>query len=195
VITPGTTTVVSFRVVSPTNVSYIGGNAADFGTPYAYPWIDVEELTKSFNLANLSTVSSLTVGGDLIVAGTATQGGVSLRTKKTKILNHVIAASTSGDANVSAWSASYTASGGAVEVTAQIGGYSTSGSAKSYYLQRDGVTVDTGTFFFNQANVHTVFPTLCYITSAETGTHTYSIRIGTGITVDSDTCLMVVTEY
>ena len=45
------------------------GNAADFGTPYAYPWIDVEELTKSFNLANLSTVSSLTVGGNLTVAG------------------------------------------------------------------------------------------------------------------------------
>jgi hypothetical protein len=133
----------------------------------------------------------------LTVAGTATQGGVSLRTKKTKLLNHVVAASTSGDNNVAAWSASYTASGGAVEVTAQIGGYtSASGALRTYLLQRDGVTVDTAIFYFNQAGVHTILPTLCYITSAESGSHTYSIRIGTGMIVDtSDSCLMVVTEY
>jgi hypothetical protein len=144
----------------------------------------------------LNALDTMSLTGNLSVSGNVTQGGVSLRTKKTKLLNHIAAATTSGNANVTAWSASYTASGGAVEVTAQLTGFSPSGSSVSYFLQRDGVTVDTATYFFNTTNVHAVLPTLCYITSAETGSHTYSIRIGTGVTVDTqDTCLMVVTEY
>ena len=122
-------------------------------------------------------------------------GGKSI--KKTKLLNHVVAVGTTGEANVTAWSASYESSGGSVEVIAQISGRRENAeSIVNYYLQRDGVTVDTGTFCLNQVGVHTVLPTLCYITSAETGKHTYSIKLGTGLTVDqNDYCLMVVTEY
>jgi hypothetical protein len=199
VITVASTTVVTLRVIAATNVSSIGGNQSDFAGTYANPWIDIEQMGATFALnalATMSTTGDVTVGGNLSVSGNVTQGGVSLKTKKTKLLNHTVAATTSGNANVTAWSASYTASGGAVEVTAQFTGYTPSGSSVPYYLQRDGVTVDTATFFFNTTNVHALLPTLCYITSAETGAHTYSIRIGTGLTVDSqDTCLMVVTEY
>jgi hypothetical protein len=66
VITAGITTVVSFRVVNPTNVSSIGGTSADWGTPYAYPWIDIEELGANFAL---SSIQNLTVNNNLAVAG------------------------------------------------------------------------------------------------------------------------------
>jgi len=69
VITTTSSTVLSLRIISATNVTSIGGNGSDFLGSYANPWIDIEELTQSFNLANLSTVSSLTVGGNLTVAG------------------------------------------------------------------------------------------------------------------------------
>jgi hypothetical protein len=56
--------------VNPSNVSYIGGNAADFGTPYAYPWIDIEELGASFAFSpQIATNGNLTVGGNLVVSG------------------------------------------------------------------------------------------------------------------------------
>jgi hypothetical protein len=117
--------------------------------------------------------------------------------QKTKLLNHVPPSSTiSGSANVSDWSVSYTASGGGLEVTAQITASSSSSGSKTYSLRRDGATVDTASFFFNETTAHHTLPTLCYITGAETGTHTYSIQIGSGLTVDTqDSCLMVVTEY
>jgi len=70
VITAGVTTVVSFRVVNPTNVSSIGGTSADWGTPYAYPWIDIEELGASFAFSpQIATNGNLTVGGNLVVSG------------------------------------------------------------------------------------------------------------------------------
>ena len=116
---------------------------------------------------------------------------------KTKLLNHVAPSGTvSGPANVSTWSANYAAGGGAVEVTAQITAFATATGLRTFELQRNGTTVDTATFFFNQTSVHMVLPTLCWIANAETGTNTYSIRIGSGMTVDiQDSCLMVITEY
>ena len=80
VISPGTSTIVSFRIISVSNITSIGGTAADFGSPYAYPWIDIEELTQNFNLANLSSVSSLTVGGNLTVANALTVNTISSHT-------------------------------------------------------------------------------------------------------------------
>jgi hypothetical protein len=74
VITVASTTVVSFRVVSVTGTSSIGGNtAADFGAPpYAYPWIDIEQMGATFALNALDTISTtgnVSVGGNLTVTG------------------------------------------------------------------------------------------------------------------------------
>jgi hypothetical protein len=72
VITVASTTVVSFRVLSPTNVSSIGGTSADWGTPYAYPWIDIEQMGATFALNALDTMSvtgNVSVGGNLTVTG------------------------------------------------------------------------------------------------------------------------------
>jgi hypothetical protein len=72
VITVASTTVVSFRVVSPTNVSSIGGTSADWGTPYAYPWIDIEQMGATFALNALDTISTtgnVAVGGNLTTTG------------------------------------------------------------------------------------------------------------------------------
>jgi hypothetical protein len=74
VITVGSTTVVSFRLLYSLSSSLsIGGNT-DFSTTGSYPWIDVEELSSSFNLVNLSSVSTLTTSGEVIVGGNLTVG-------------------------------------------------------------------------------------------------------------------------
>jgi len=68
VITVASTTVVSFRVVSVTNTSSIGGTSADFGAPYAYPWIDIEQIGATFALNTLDTMTltgALTASGDV----------------------------------------------------------------------------------------------------------------------------------
>jgi hypothetical protein len=184
----------NIEITTPNTVNNVWEFGTDGGLTFPDATVQTTAYTGSGTTLPAQTGNS---GKYLTTDGTSASWGVSLRTNKTKLLNHTVAATTSGNANVTAWSASYTASGGAVEVTAQFTGYApSSGSSVPYYLQRDGVTVDTATFYFNATNVHTLLPTLCYITSAETGAHTYSIRIGTGLTVDSgDTCLMVVTEY
>jgi hypothetical protein len=72
IITTGSSTVVSFRIIYVSNVTSIGGNASDFGTPYGNPWIDIEEITSSFALNTLSTMSvsgNVSVGGTLSVTG------------------------------------------------------------------------------------------------------------------------------
>ena len=72
VITVASTTVVSLRVTYVLNVSSIGGNAADFGAPYANPWIDIEQIGATFALnalATISTTGNVTVGGNLTVTG------------------------------------------------------------------------------------------------------------------------------
>ena len=72
VITVASTTVVSFRVVSVSNVASIGGNAADFGSPYAYPWIDIEQIGATFALNALDT---MTLTGALTATGSITSVG------------------------------------------------------------------------------------------------------------------------
>jgi hypothetical protein len=128
-------------------------------------------------------------------SGTSGSSGSS-GTKNTKLLNHVPGSTTSGPNNVTAWSASYTSSGGALIVTAWINAYAPFVTGQwDYFLKRDGVTVDTAIFFFNQTSIHISLPPLCYVTSSETGSHTYSITLGNNLIVDNgDYCLMVVTE-
>jgi hypothetical protein len=156
------------------------GGEVNVSTPYAF----------SVETQSWDNITRITAG----MTGPTGPIGV---IQKTKILNHVLSGSViSGSANVSDWSANYTAGGGRVEVTAQITASSSSSGSKTHSLQRDGVTVDTASFFFNETNVHHTLPTLCYITGAEIGTHTYSIQIGSGLTVDTqDSCLMILTEY
>jgi hypothetical protein len=72
VITVASTTVVSLRVTYVLNVTSIGGNAADFGAPYANPWIDIEQMGATFALNALDTISTtgnVTVGGNLTATG------------------------------------------------------------------------------------------------------------------------------
>jgi collagen type VII alpha len=72
VFTPSSTTVVSFRVISVSNVTSIGGNQSDFAGTYANPWIDIEEIGASFALnalATITTTSDVSVGGNLTVTG------------------------------------------------------------------------------------------------------------------------------
>ena len=190
----------SSNINVPYCVTFIDNQPA--GT-YTYSMKSVLDRAGSFDFGEVNgpTLAMVELTGSGIdgTSGTSgVDGGKSI--KKTKLLNHVIAVTpisgTTGEA-VTSWSASYTSSGGSVEVIAQISGRRENAeSIVNYYLQRDGVTVDTGTFCLNQVGVHTVLPTLCYITSAETGKHNYSIKLGTGLIVDqNDYCLMVVTEY
>jgi hypothetical protein len=72
VITVASTAVVSFRALNPTNVSSIGGTSADWGTPYAYPWIDIEQMGAAFalnTLATMATTGDVSVGGNLSLTG------------------------------------------------------------------------------------------------------------------------------
>ena len=72
VITVASTTVVSFRVISVSNVTSIGGNQSDFAGTYANPWIDIEEIGASFALNALDTMTTtgnVSVGGNLAVTG------------------------------------------------------------------------------------------------------------------------------
>ena len=66
----------------------------------------------------------------------------------------------------------------------------------NYYLLRDGVVVDTGYFYFNNGNVHHTLPPLWATFSSESGAHTYSISIGSNITVDTqDRAIMIIQQY
>jgi hypothetical protein len=78
VITVASSTVVSLRVISATNVSSIGGNQSDFGGTYANPWIDIEQMGATFALNALDTMSTtgnVSVGGNLAVTGNTTVTG------------------------------------------------------------------------------------------------------------------------
>ena len=55
VITVASTTVVSLRVIYTNNVSSIGGNSADFGPPYANPWIDIQDLNPAIAVQATAT--------------------------------------------------------------------------------------------------------------------------------------------
>jgi len=118
--------------------------------------------------------------------------------KKTILFNQsATTTAITGQNTVTNWSGTYSASGGTVELRANFSAY-TSGSAQAYYfsLLRDGVVVDNTTYYFNQSGVHQTIPELSAIIANESGNHTYAIRIGTGVTVDTyDIGKLVVTEY
>lgn len=166
--------------------------------------VTINGITQTPNVDYTVTGNTISLGetplpSDIIqiryLSGTSTGGGGTM--SKTKLLNHVTpSGNVTGPGSVGTWSANYTAGGGAVEVTAQITASANVTGDVTYELQRNGSTVDTASFYFNQSSVHMVLPTLCWITNSESGTNTYSIRIGSGMIVDSnDTCLMVITEY
>jgi hypothetical protein len=117
------------------------------------------------------------------------------RVTRSRILDRVAATARGGDTTVNEWSATYTSTGGAFEIRVDPQMYANTTGARVYYLLRDGVVVDTVNYFFNNSGVHTGVTPLYWNATSETGTHTYAVRIGTGLSVDSnDRCLMVVTE-
>jgi hypothetical protein len=83
-----------------------------------------------------------------------------------------------------------------VEIRATITAYATSTGKKTYSLQRDGITIATGKFYFTSANTHMTLPELCGIVSNDLGSHVYSIVLGTDVVVDAnDVCFMIATLY
>lgn len=114
-----------------------------------------------------------------------------------KILNNVSAGTQTGPVAVSAWSAPYTARGGTVVLTADFTAYvSTANALHAVTMLRDGIVIDTRTFFVNTASQHSEVPTLRAILPNESGAHTYSISLASAMTVDGgDRCTMMVEEF
>jgi hypothetical protein len=139
VITVASSTVVTLRVISATNVSSIGGNQSDFAGTYANPWIDIEQMGATFALnalATMSTTGDVSVGGNLNVTGTST----SLVTKASGIVNagvDVVLGNlkaripTSGNRSLqlSTVSGTYTVSGSEVYYSNGVGGATIDGAA------------------------------------------------------------------
>ncbi len=117
--------------------------------------------------------------------------------KKTMLINSVVPSTTiSGATTVSAWSGSYTASGGTVEVRANFTAYSsTNYNAATFKLMRDGTEIDNVPFYFNNSGIHHTITELYAIIPLETGSHTYAIYIGANTTVDiNDIANLTITE-
>ena len=117
---------------------------------------------------------------------------------QTIILSNATAGSTTGPNPVTAWSASYTGTGGQLSVTANITAFTTSNSVSATWsLLKDGSSVASGFFYFNSANQHLALPPLTYKdTTGSVTPATWSISIGTGLLVDGqDRCTITVTEY
>lgn len=117
--------------------------------------------------------------------------------KKSILVNSVAPSSSiSGQSTITAWSGSYTGSGGTVEIRANFTAWTTSsGATRTFKLLRDGTEVDNTSFYFNQSSVHTTMPELVAIINNESGSHTYAVQIGTGTLVDSgDNCTIMVYE-
>jgi len=118
-------------------------------------------------------------------------------TKHTVLINNVAAStsSVSGPNNVSNWTGSYTASGGDVVVTASLSAFTSNTNFVTFRLMRDGSSVATRNFYFNNTSTHLTLPTLIAVFENETGSHTYGIRIDSGLIVDTgDFCTILVTE-
>ena len=116
---------------------------------------------------------------------------------QTLILNNVAPTTNYTAQDVTEWSASYTGTGGQLLVKADITMWSNSTAIKNWYLKKNGTTVATGSFFFNNANVHATMPTLQYVdTTGSTTAATWSITIGASAIVDAmDRATITVTEY
>src|SRR5690606_25340069 len=123
----------------------------------------------------------------------------SIRPTVSKILNHV-AGNTIYSSGVTTaipnWSASYTASGGNVQITAYVTVNVTGSSNTTFYLLRNGVVIDTILWnnISGSINLHISMQPLFAIIANETGTNTYSISYNSptlGINEDgTDYCLM-----
>jgi len=172
------------------NLSFSSGNVG-IGTASPAAKLDVNGNFK-YTDGNQAANKILTSDAN----GNASWQSSSFFFKKTILLNSVVPGTYSGQANIPQWSASYTASGGTVEVRVNLSAFTLVGGMTNFRLLRDGVIIDSNPFYFNISNNHTTIPDLIALIPNETGTHTYSIQIGANISVDAnDNCNMVVTEY
>ena len=116
---------------------------------------------------------------------------------QTIILNNVAPSTNYTNQAVPEWSASYTGTGGQLLVKADIMLWASSTGTRNWYLKKNGTTVATGSFYFNNANVHTTMPTIQYVdTTGSTTAATWSITIGASAVVDTnDHATITVTEY
>lgn len=139
-----------------------------------------------------------TISGSLLLSGSFSYNGTPLQNgfafaqpRVTTILSN------SSYTGGTSWVGAYTASGGAVIVTANYTGYRSTAGTGYATLFRDNIAVpSTNTsFYFNQANVHMPLPPIVYALNSETGSHTYSIGF-TNITADTNDYLTInVLEY
>ena len=103
-----------------------------------------------------------------------------------------------GSSLVSGWSYTYTGTGGHVKVSVFITCYTNvSATERTWSIYKNSTSVVTGTFFFNNAAVHTAMPVLSYIDySGTTAAVTWKVYVGAGTNVDSnDTCTMTIAEF
>ena len=116
---------------------------------------------------------------------------------ETIILNNVAPTTTYNGADVTQWSASYTGQGGQLLIQAEITSYTASSANRNWYLKKNGVTVATGSFYFNTTNTHTTLPVLSYIdTTGSITAATWSITLGTSLIADTqDRASIIVTEF
>ncbi len=215
--------ILFFTLFSSKSIAQVSiGNSA----PNASAMLEVNSSSKGFlhprvalsSINDVSTIASPATG--LLVINTATAGTTpnnvfpgyyyydgskwqhifnpSTTFIKKSILVNSGAPSTviNGPNTVSAWSGSYTSSGGTVEIRANFTAYN--GSTTSYTtfkLLRDGTEIDNVTYFFNSFNVHCTMPDLYAIIPNESGSHTYAIQIGSNTTIDYyDVATISVTE-
>ena len=80
-------------------------------------------------------------------------------------------------------------------IRADITAYSAAVGTKNWYLKRNGITVATGTFYFNAANQHLTMPPITYLDTTGAGSATWSITLGAGLYCDAyDFATITVTE-
>lgn len=196
------------------------------GAPNSSAMLDINSSSKGFlpprvalsSINDVSTISSPATG--LLVINTATAGTAPNNVfpgyyyydgtkwqhifnpsntfiKKTILVNSAAPSSIIyGPNTISAWSGSYTASGGNVEIKANFSAFNGSTTTTcTFKLLRDGTEIDNVSYFFNVLNVHYVMPDLYAIIPNETGSHTYAIQIGSNTIVDfNDVATISVTE-
>ena len=188
------------------------GSYADLSDKPTIP-ADVSELTDTTSLLFSGSYTDLTdkptlLKGDTGDTGPAGPAGADGATgpqgpsgegliNQTIILNNIAPSIIYTNTAVTEWSASYTGTGGQLLVKADITSYTSSSATKNWYLKKNGTTVATGSFFFNNANVHLTMPTLQYVdTTGSTAAATWSITVGSGLVADMGDCATItVTEY
>ena len=87
---------------------------------------------------------------------------------------------------VAAWSGTYVAAGGDVLVQAQITAYASTPGTYQYFLLRDGSVAATGSLFINASSTHITFPAVAARFAAESGSHVYSLNLGTSSALLTD---------